>query len=157
MDGDDPFAAESKYSLLTELLSWLRDDDDWLRTIEDHLTRAVSLSNDNRSEDQVSSKSTVEHIAEEYSHGLYESYIEYQDILEQRLDAFIQDHADEGLSRETLLNQLSHISQSDDRFSASQLQLLIYRCTSFNEYLSIIQIHNQELKLAREAAADMGF
>ena len=160
MDGEDPFAAESKYSVLTELASWLRDDVDWVRSVEEHLTIAVdALSDDSDGSSQMSTSltSTVEDGEGEYSHCLYNSYLAYQDLLERRIEAFLQHYSDKGLNKETLLNQLSHVSNSDDRYSASELQALICRCTSFHEYLNITKVHRQKLNVAREAATDMGF
>ena len=95
----------------------------------------------------------------EHAHFLFGRFRAYQALVEARITTFLEEYHDGErgrLTKESLFEQLAQASQSDDRYSAVEVQALITRCTEFDEFLKAVRRFSHEERVARKAAADMG-
>ena len=152
MDGDDMFAAESKYAALTALVAFLKDKD-WMRQVEAEFARAGEVLSEEGEEEGRRRGGADGGLR----HGLFERFLAFQVLVEARIADFLEEHDDGELTKESLFEQLAQASQSEDRYSAAGVQALITRCTDFGEFLKAVRAFRQEEEAARKAATDMGF
>ena len=124
---EDPFGAESKYAALTALIAFMKEEA-WARSVRTHFEKAARLMRGDENDD-----------AGELDHEMFASYQAYQDLVEMRLAAFLEGQSEKlGIvTRYDLFDQLAAASQSDDMYSASEVQALIERCTSFAMFLEV--------------------
>ena len=144
---DSLFAAESKYAVLTALVTFLKEPE-WIRSVETVMERAL--------ERLPKSEEVTVGGHGELAHELFDSFGMYQDLVEQRISEFLKDQRESGLTKEDLFEQLAAASQSNDRYSAVELDSFVTRCTSFEEFLMAVRTYERAKRLACEVAADMG-
>ena len=99
---------------------------------------------------------TLDDLDAELSHQLFTAYREYERMIDQRMDDFVEEcEADGDLSREELTRQLREAAVSSDGESVRTVAALV-AVSEFEEFISLLCKIRRETEIGLEAARDMG-
>jgi hypothetical protein len=128
--------AASKHDILTTLQDYLLDED-WTTRLNNHFLHAVdSLHKDNNEQ-------------EEKCHQLYDNFLTYTKLFEERLLDFCTDHSEFGTNSTELLTNLTVLKEDEN------LQRLL-SWTDFDHYLKKVDDMSKNVQLGQEAADLLG-
>ncbi len=171
---------ESKYGALADLQDYLADED-FKRALDAFLSEAAALlprpgaadggakvDDAKRAEGKrgataaaaattaAAATNTLDDLDAELSPQLFSAYREYERMVDERMDDFVEEYEEDGvLSRSELTRQLREAAASSDGESLRTMASLV-AVSEFEEFIALLCKIRRDTELGLEAARDMG-